>query len=359
MHMEQVAATETHVGHEAVHARGFVKRAENFESVNMLAEQFEGDPHYASIRAGSLVGGAFTLVEPDLPGKAEKVLHVLVQHTPREAWKSGKVIKCTLSNARIAGLCGINKRSVVRLLALLEERGWLVRRYTRANQRYGAGGIDLRPLARRLPELEAAYARFNDELREERERLHEERLDIPAPVESAEDPEPDKVTSASRHDTSDNLNLYNKTSGLTDLVQEQAEGCRPCPPPLPTQAEPEASDKDLVCLMAEASPTLQRQLAPAHLSELLCGEPSHTALQDVSRSIGWLVRQYVRIRPEAWQKAVERHGWAALAAVLVAVDRQGIKNPGAYLFSMLQSSILRRTVHHNLRSLCRQGGGHA
>ncbi len=224
MHMEQVAATETHVGHEAVHARGFAKRAENFESVNMLAEQFEGDPHYASIRAGSLVGSAFVLVEPDLPGKAEKVLHVLVQHTPREAWKSGKTIKCTLSNARIAGLCGINKRSVVRLLALLEERGWLVRRYTRANQRYGAGGIDLRPLARRLPELEAAYARFNEELREERERLHEERLDIPAPVESAEDPEPGKVTSASRHDMRDNLNLYNKTSGLTDLVQEQAEG---------------------------------------------------------------------------------------------------------------------------------------
>ncbi len=109
----------------------------------------------------------------------------------------------------------------------------------------------------------------------------------------------------------------------------------------------------------KGSPTLQRQLESAHLEELLCGEPSHTALQDVSRSIGWLVRQYVRIRPDAWQKAVERHGWAALAAVLVAVDRQGIKNPGAYLFSMLQSSILRQTIHHNLRSLCRQGGGNA
>jgi hypothetical protein len=354
----EIIGCEIHAGAEAVVAKGFVKRAGNFEAVNMLAEEFAGEPGYASIKAFALVGMAFSLLEPDLPGKAKEVLIVLIQHTQRDTWKTGNV-KTTISNARLAGLCGLTERSARRLLGQLEEHGWLVRRYTNANQRYGAGGIDLRPLARRLPELENALVEFDDKKRKERERLNEERIDLPAPAESPDDPDPEKSFRARRVDTDVHLNLYNKTSGLTDLVQGQAEGGRTSPPPVQFHSSRADSDMDLVCLMTEASPTLQRQLSRDHLEELLCGDPSPSAIQEVSRSIVWLLRQYVRIRPEVWQKAVAKHGWAALAAVLVAVDKRGIKNPAAYLYSMLQSSILRETIHHNLRALSQQDGGHA
>ena len=324
----------------------------------MLAEEFAGEPGYASIKAFALVGMAFSLLEPDLRGKAKEVLIVLIQHTQRDTWKTGNV-KTTISNARLAGLCGLTERSARRLLGQLEKHGWLVRRYTNANQRYGAGGIDLRPLARRLPELENALVEFDDKKRKERERLSEERIDLPAPTGNPDDPDPEKSFRARRVDRDVHLNLYNKTFGLTDLVQGQAEGRRPSPPPVQSHTARAESDKDLVCLMTEASPTLQRQLSRDHLEELLCGDPSPSAIQEVSRSIVWLLRQYVRIRPEVWQKAVAKHGWAALAAVLVAVDKRGIKNPAAYLYSMLQSSILRETIHHNLRALSQQDGGHA
>mgnify|MGYP006902922039 CR=1 FL=1 len=79
----------------------------------------------------------------------------------------------------------------------------------------------------------------------------------------------------------------------------------------------------------------------------------------VSRAVSWLLCSQVRLRPQLWQSAIRAHGWAALAAVLVAVDRQGVRDPAAYLCTMLRSSCLRETVGHNLRALIVQAPGHA
>ncbi|WP_156488261.1 hypothetical protein [Thalassospira xiamenensis] len=57
--------------------------------------------------------------------------------------------------------------------------------------------------------------------------------------------------------------------------------------------------------------------------------------------------------------ALDKHGWAALAAVVVAVDRQGVRDPASYLYSMLKAARLRDTVRHSLRALESQEGGYA
>jgi len=71
---------------------------------------------------------------------------------------------------------------------------------------------------------------------------------------------------AAQEDSNVRLKSYTLNPGLTDLVQEQAEGEgaeRPCSTPVP---EVEA-DQEVIALMAEALPTLQRQLASEELQE--------------------------------------------------------------------------------------------
>lgn len=85
-----------------------------------------------------------------------------------------------VTNERIAADVGVGPRSVQTALGALEAAGWLVRRYTETNRRYGAGGIDLARLVARLPELEAAVDQAEAARRERQAEEAATRLPCPA-----------------------------------------------------------------------------------------------------------------------------------------------------------------------------------
>ena len=288
---------------------------------------------------------------PALTPSAVHLLALLAEHVYQaDRWRTGK-LRVTASNGRLAHMLGVSERAVRRLLALLEANRWIVRRYNNANRRGDIAGIDLRPLAARLGELQHAEMVVAKEAAERRAKAKAERVDV---VD-----EQCRTKPATQQDSNVHLKSYTLNPGLTDLVQDQAERKGGKALPLSSLSTKFDADQNLVLLMAEASPTLQRQLAPENLQELLDARPTPQTFLAVSRAITWLLRGHIRLRPAFWQRALQQHGWAALAAVLVAVDRQGVRDPAAYLCAMLRSTCLRETVVHNLRALLSQTTGHA
>jgi hypothetical protein len=334
--------------------RGIAQRACDFAELENTAQSYVGMERVSSAAVTGLVLRGVRILCPALTPSAVHLLALLAEHVYQaDRWRTGR-LRVTASNGRLAHMLGVSERAVRRLLALLEANHWLVRRYNQGNRRGDIAGIDLRPLAARLGDLQQAEMAVAEAAAERRARIREVRDDVGTHTKDRE-----RTQCATQEDPNVRLKSYNINPGLTDLVQGQAEGeggkraCSKAPSP---DIE---DDQKLILLMAEASPTLQRQLAPDELQELLEAEPSPRTLIAVSRAVTWLLRGHVPLRPPVWRSAVKRHGWAALAAVLVAVDRQGVRDPAAYLTAMLRSSCLRETVRHNLRALRIQAPGRA
>ncbi len=114
----------------------------------------------------------------------------------------------------------------------------------------------------------------------------------------------------------------------------------------------------LIAAMVQGSPSLQANLTPAELMDALSENPTSSAIQAVARAVNWMMTNQVRLRAVVWKEALQTHGWAAMAAVCIAVDRHGVKNPAGYLHSMFKASHLRRTIRLNLRALIDQEIGH-
>lgn len=339
--------------HETRTPSGIAARACNFAELEDLTRSYQGMERVSSAAVTGLVLRGVRVLCPALTPSAVHLLALLAEHVYRaDRWRTGQ-LRVTASNGRLAHMLGVSERAVRRLLALLEANRWIIRRYNNGNRRGDIAGIDLRPLAARLGELQRAEVVVAEEAADRRARVRAERDDLAASTE-----EDNRTQRAAQEDSNVRLKSYNLNPGLTDLVQGQAEGedaARSCP----TSGPEVEADQEIIALMAEASPTLQRQLTPEELQELLEARPSPRTLVAVSRAVSWLLRSQVRLRPQLWQSAIRAHGWAALAAVLVAVDRQGVRDPAAYLCTMLRSSCLRETVRHNLRALTTQTPGHA
>ncbi len=318
---------------------GIAARAKEFPKLAFLANSFNGtnDGVTAASVAGLVLKG-IKVLSPALPSTTVHLLSLLVEHVyDSDRWLTGKLTVMP-GNRRLARMMSCDERHIRRLLRLLEDNHWIVRVYSNTNRRSGDAGIDLRPLAARLAELHEAVIFLEDQIKAEREENIEVRNDA---LERREE--------SSQGDSDVPLESYNLNPGSMNLVQR----------PGSVSGVSNSDDQALIVAMVKGSPSLQANMTPAELMDALSDNPSPSAVQAVARSVNWMMTNQVRLRAVVWKDALQTHGWAAMAAVCVAVDRHGVKNPAGYLHSMFKASHLRRTIRLNLRALIEQEAGHA
>ncbi|MCA1972103.1 MAG: hypothetical protein LDL44_04640 [Caenispirillum sp.] len=270
------------------------------------------------------------VLTPALTPAAVHLLALLVEHVHGDdRWRLGR-LRVVPSNARLAAMMGTCERGIRRLLSLLEANHWIVRRYTASNRRSRPeAGIDLAPVAARLADLRRAVDWVAEEGREARRKSDAERDDAGADNRTSE---------SGREDIFVPLKSYSGTPKPSASVQG---------------AEAGAAD-ELVSLMLHASPRLQGLLSAHDLIDLQRPRPPGPALNRLTVAVGVFVRE-LGLPSEVWTEALARHGWAALAAAVVVMERQGVKRRAGYLRSMLRHPKLADTVHHSLRRLVEGG----
>ncbi|MEQ5777599.1 hypothetical protein J4E05_18890 [Thalassospira sp. NFXS8] len=340
---------------------GLARRTESYGDLLALCDGFTGCNDVTSASVVGLVSRGISCLSPCLTDLSVRVLILLIEHIyDVRAWRSGRLTVWP-GNRRLAELTGKNERSIRRALSLLEANHWIVRRYSATNRRSdGNAGIDLRPLAARLHDLRQAAAFLEQKIVAAREEAKAERDDL-ARLETAKQTLLDETSEHKESgvgDTSVRLKSYKLNPGSTNLVQDRASQATPGQRSKPAISDIDV-DSEILFLMVQASPTLQKQLTAAELCDLVGPAPAAASIQAVVSSVRWTLSNQIKLRPSAWQFALAKHGWAALAAVMVAVDRQGVRDPASYLYAMLKSARLRDTVRHNLRAVEQQESGHA
>ena len=340
---------------------GLAGRTESYGDLLALCDGFTGCNDVTTASVVGLVSRAISCLSPCLTDLSVRVFILLIEHVyDVRAWRSGRLTVWP-GNRRLAELTGKNERSIRRALSLLEANHWIVRRYSVTNRRSdGNAGIDLRPVAAQLHELRQAAEFLERKIESAREQAKAERDDLEMTKASqAASLSLDEVSKESGVvDTSVRLKSYKINPGSTNLVQDGASQATPGQRSCPTISDLDV-DGEILFLMVQASPTLQKQLTATELCDLVGPEPSSGAIQSVVAAVRWTLSNQIKLRPSVWQFALAKHGWAALAAVMVAVDRQGVRDPAGYLYAMLKSARLRDTVRHNLRAIEQQESGHA
>ncbi|WP_176525348.1 helix-turn-helix domain-containing protein [Caenispirillum bisanense] len=272
------------------------------------------------------------VLTPALTPAAVHLLALLVEHVHGDdRWRLGR-LRVVPSNARLAAMMGTCERGIRRLLSLLEANHWIVRRYTASNRRSRPqAGIDLAPVAARLADLREAVAWVAEEGRDARRQADAERPD-------------GRKEQSGREDKSVLLKSYSRTPKPSASVQ-------------PAEAGADASAVgELVSLMLHASPRLQGLLSAHDLIDLQRPRPPAPALNRLTVVVGVFVRE-LGLSSGIWTEALARHGWAALAAAVVVMERQEVKRRAGYLRSMLRHPKLADTVRHSLRRLVDGGRG--
>ncbi|OSQ35136.1 hypothetical protein TMES_21710 [Thalassospira mesophila] len=333
---------------------GLARRTESYGDLLALCDGFTGCNDVTTASVVGLVSRAISCLSPCLTDLSVRVLILLIEHVyDVRAWRSGRLMVWP-GNRRLAELTGKNERSIRRALALLEANHWIVRRYSASNRRSdGNAGIDLRPVAARLHELHQAAEFIEQKIESAREQAKAERDDLTMVKQSD-----DGAIESGVVDISVPLKSYKINPGSTNLVQSGASQATPGQRSCPTITDIDV-DSEILFLMVQASLTLQKQLTAAELCDLMGPEPCSASIQAVTAAVKSALSRQIKLRPNVWQVALAKHGWAALAAVMVAVDRQGVRDPAGYLYAMLKSARLRDTVRHNLRAIEQQESGHA
>ncbi|WP_157831975.1 helix-turn-helix domain-containing protein [Thalassospira marina] len=347
--------------HEAITVPGLAGRTETYGDLLALCDGFTGCNDVTTASVVGLVSRAISCLSPCLTDLSVRVLILLIEHVyDVRAWRSGRLTVWP-GNRRLAELTGRNERSIRRALCLLEANHWVVRRYSASNRRSdGNAGIDLRPVAARLHELRQAAEFIEQKIESARERAKAERDDL-ARLDACEDTSSDSLhehKESGEEDVSVPLKSYKLNPGSTNLVQSGAAQATPGQRSCATISDIDV-DSEILFLMVQASPTLQKQLTAAELCDLMGPEPSSASVQAVAMAVKSTLSHQIKLRPAVWRVALAKHGWAAMAAVMVAVDRQGVRDPAGYLYAMLKSARLRDTVRHNLRAIEQQESGHA
>lgn len=306
---------------------GIARRTETFPELEATARDVSA-PGVTTAAVTGLVLRGVKVLTPALTPAAVHLLALLVEHVHGDdRWRLGR-LRVVPSNARLAAMMGTCERGIRRLLSLLEANHWIVRRYTASNRRSRPqAGIDLAPVAARLADLREAVAWVAEEGREARRLADAERSD-------------GRTEETGREDKSVPLNSYSGNPKPTASVQP---------------AEPRTAD-ELVSLMLHASPRLQGLLSPHDLIDLQRPRQPGPALNRLTAAVGVFVRE-LGLSSGIWTEALARHGWAALAAAVVVMERQGVKRRAGYLRSMLRHPKLAETVCHSLRRLGDGGRG--
>ena len=308
---------------------GLARRTETYPQLDLSARQARA-PGVTTASVTGLVLRGVKVLTPALTPAAVHLLALLVEHVHGDdRWRLGR-LRVVPSNARLAAMMGTCERGIRRLLSLLEANHWIVRRYTASNRRSRPeAGIDLAPVAARLADLRRAVDWVAEEGREARRQADAERDD--AGVDS-------RTNETGRGDKFVLLKSYSGTPKPTASVQG---------------AEAGAAD-ELVSLMLHGSPRLQGLLSPHDLIELQRPRPPGPALSRLTVAVGVFVHE-LGLPSGIWTEALARHGWAALAAAVVVMERQGVKRRAGYLRAMLRHPKLADTVRHSLRRLVEGG----
>ncbi|WP_176525023.1 helix-turn-helix domain-containing protein [Caenispirillum bisanense] len=289
-------------------------------------------PGVTTASVTGLVLRGVKVLTPALTPAAVHLLALLVEHVHGDdRWRRGR-LRVVPSNARLAAMMGTCERGIRRLLSLLEANHWIVRRYTASNRRSRPeAGIDLAPVAARLADLREAVEWVAEEGREARRQADAERDDAGTGSRTPE---------SGMEDISVRLKSYSGNPKPTASVQRAEAG----------------AGGELVSLMLHASPRLQGLLSPHDLIDLQRPRPPGPALNRLTAAVGAFVRE-LGLSSGIWTEALARHGWAALAAAVVVMERQGVKRRAGYLCSMLRHPKLAETVCHSLRRLVDKGCG--
>ncbi len=314
---------------------GRATRYDTYLDADRRAESFAGVSPDARITTARVVGLVLKSGDALGVGPATRVVLAAIVNRVYDAarWISGD-LSVSVSAQRLALELGICERQMRRHLALLEAHGWLIRRYAYANRRLAREALDLRPLGARLDELLAGAAEVDVAIELHRRALATECDDTCAVAEAIADIAP-VSTSADRNDRAESTSLNPPSM---DGVQARQDA--------PSRSS-ETGDRVLAELMV-VSPTLQHSLGAADIDD---PDPAR-----IVRAVMWIADQHGirrRLDPTLWSDAIRHHGLAALAAVLIAIDRPGVRDSAAYLAGMLRRPRLRETVIHSLRLIDR------
>ncbi|WP_413207703.1 helix-turn-helix domain-containing protein [Rhodospirillum sp. A1_3_36] len=301
---------------------GRARRSDTFPDLERRARGATAHGVTTASVTGLVLKGVKVL-QPALSPAAVHLLALLCEHVyGDDRWKRGKLL-VKPGNARLAVMLGVTERAVRRLLTLLEDNHWIIRRYNAANRRAHQAGIDLAPVAARLHDLREAVTFAEEELRETRRRAEEL--------------------------------VVEGTDGWTDASSQgdrsfRLESLTGNPKFKKTSVQGEGRDRDLLLLMVTASPRLQESLRGEDLNALLYGDPPPQALNQVARAVSYLAQE-MGLPRGIWGEGLARHGFPALAAAVVSAERQGVTRRAGYLRSMLARGNLGETVGHSLRVL--------
>jgi hypothetical protein len=330
---------------------GRAQRADAFPQVAALAGTFTGtDLNSAAIvRLVLFSGGCLTYLGQDgrpdtsrtLSKPARLLLALLCEHVHSDRWKTGRAYVWTANDYLAMRMDLADARQVRRLLAELEEAGYIVRRYNGRNQRLDKQGIDLRPFGARIEALVAACARMDEmhELRRaERQAEFEDTADLSTEI-------PEKKSCVP--DTNVRLESYKLQSadpkGSVDKMPSVSVGCK-------VRATDRIKVSEIFDLIVVASQTFRRHLNPED-QRLPTPSAISAAAIDILRS------RFRSLRPDVWPAAVQSHGIGVAAAILaLAVDKPGVSDPTRYLVGLLKRPEIGSTIATGLKALVRTAG---
>ncbi|MBB4268211.1 hypothetical protein, partial [Roseospira visakhapatnamensis] len=178
------------------------------------------------------------------------------------------------------------------------------------------------------------------------EALRQAEAALNADLDAARQPRAD--TPAMAATGADDTVLQGGPSCPPESLTENPKGINPVQAPGYPQVE-SVDDQDLARRMVEVSPTLQCALTGEDLLALE-GADAARVLAPLARAISWQVRR-LGLPGTVWAEGLRAHGIAALAAAVIALERQGVKHRAGYLRAMLQRATLPHTVRHSLDAL--------
>jgi len=142
---------------------GFAKRADHFERVSHAARTWCWQPgQYVSRVCAAIAKGT-----PELTDGQRAVLALYAEHLNQDRLETNQAF-VWISIGLTGELLGCTDREVRRRNRALEDQGFLIRDYNRANRPAGQEAFNLAPLVARLDELEGVYAVVRQALKDRR-----------------------------------------------------------------------------------------------------------------------------------------------------------------------------------------------
>jgi len=344
---------------------GLAKRSDNYGVMLDLAERFTGAPDITSGRLISILLNCGPL-EYERDGKRCRltstqrlVLCSLLTWVSAEKWEKGDAFAWP-GNETLATRLDVSVRAVQDALLAAETAGLALRRYDRRNGRVEGYGIDLRPLGARAGALAQLVEGLAAAQADRRRYRQQERTDI-LPAKDSSPPDESRTLEYN------GKFFVKECTGGGEFVNSEDRAERGSSPRRSMEdgrsaagieaprsgaharhekgwggagnlAENWAFLDDLaspqwVELFAKASPSF-RQRVTSRVAPFPITSIRPLELVEVLRELR--ERYLSELNAAVWSYGLRRHGILAVAAMLVAIDKYGVKHHTRYLVGMLK-----------------------